>query len=208
MTTSTQNSSELLEHLAIDEDAAARLFTEARSAHAFRDEPVSAEQLRAIHELSKYPPTAANTNPLRVVYVDSPEARSRLVERMSDGNKARVADAPAVAVLAADLDFHEQLPKLFPARAGMKERFAADSEGRERTARFNATLQAGYFLMAVRAAGLAAAPMAGFDAEGVEQDLFPDGRRRVLLVVPIGHPEEPRFERLPRLDYEQAVTHV
>jgi 3-hydroxypropanoate dehydrogenase len=207
-TTLTQNVPELLGHLAIDEAAVARLFTGARSAHAFTDEPVSAEQLRAVYELAKYPPTAANTNPLRIVFVDSAEARARLVEQMADGNRARVEQAPAVAVLAADLDFHERIPQLFPARPEMKDRFAGDEEMRERTARFNATLQAAYFLMAVRAAGLAAAPMAGFDAEGVERELFGDGRRRVLLVVPIGHAEEPRFERLPRLDYDQAVSHV
>jgi 3-hydroxypropanoate dehydrogenase len=198
----------LLDGLAIGPEAAARLFTEARSATAFSDAPVSPEQLRAIYELAKCPHTAANTNPLRIVFADSAEARARLVERMSDGDKARVAQAPAVAVLAADLDFHEHVPQLFPARAAVRERFAADEDLRERHARFNATLQMGYFLMAVRAAGLAAAPMAGFDAAGVERDLFPAGRERVLLVVPIGTPEEPRFDRLPRLEYDQAVRHV
>jgi 3-hydroxypropanoate dehydrogenase len=206
--TPTQTPSEILDHLAIDADAAARLFTEARSAHGFTGEPVAREQLRAVYELAKYPPTAANTNPLRIVFADSSEARARLVERMADGNRARVAEAPAVAVLAADLDFHEQIPQLFPARAEMKDRYAADAEARERTARFNAALQIGYFLMAVRAVGLAAAPMAGFDAAGVERDLFADGRHRALLVVPIGHADEPRFERLPRLEYDQAVSHV
>jgi 3-hydroxypropanoate dehydrogenase len=206
--TLTPSRPEIHDHLAIDEGAAARLFTEARSAHAFTDEPVTAEQLRAIYDLAKFPPTAANTNPLRIVFVDSPHARARLVDHMAEGNRARVAQAPAVAVLAADLDFHEQIPTLFPDRAEMKGRFAADEELRERTARFNATLQVGYFLMAVRAAGLAAAPMAGFDAAGIERELFANGRRRVLLVVPIGHADEPRFERLPRLDYDQAVSHV
>jgi 3-hydroxypropanoate dehydrogenase len=206
--TTTLKTPGLLDHLAIDADAAARLFTEARSATAFTAEPVSAEQLRAIYELAKYPPTAANTNPLRIVFVDSAEARAQLVDRMSEGNRARVAQAPAVAVLAADLDFHEQIPQLFPARPQMRDHFASDAELRERHAQFNATLQIGYFLMAVRAAGLAAAPMAGFDAAGVEADLFPGGRERALLVVPIGTPEEPRFARLPRLDYDQVVRHV
>ena len=209
MTTNTSSLTPTLdEQLAIDDAAAALLFTEARSAHSFTGEPVSPEQLRAIYELSKRPPTAANTSPLRIVFVDSPEARARLVDHVSDGNRARVAQAPAVAVLAADVDFHEHIPQLFPARAEMRERFAGDDDLREHHARFNATLQIGYFLMAVRAAGLDAAPMAGFDAAAVERELFPDGRRRVLLVVPIGHAEEPRFERLPRLGYDQAVRHV
>ena len=63
--------------------------------------------------------------------------------------------------------------------------------------------------MAIRAAGLAAGPMAGFDAAAVDAEFFPDGRLNALLVVNIGKPgENPWFDRLPRLDYEQAVRFV
>ena len=67
-------------------------------------------------------------------------------------------------MLAADLDFHEFIPQLFPARAHARDRFAGDLEVRERLARFNGAMQIGYFTLAVRAVGLAAGPMAGFDA--------------------------------------------
>jgi hypothetical protein len=49
--TTTLENPEFLDRLAIDRAAAARLFTEARSATSFTDEPVSAGQLRAIYEL-------------------------------------------------------------------------------------------------------------------------------------------------------------
>jgi 3-hydroxypropanoate dehydrogenase len=199
----------LAEHIALDEAGQALLFTEARSANTFSDEPVTSDQLHAIWELAKFPPTAANTNPLRVLFVSSPDARARLVEHMSDGNKAKTASAPAVAILAADLDFHEYIPQLFPPRPELRDYFAADDAARAAHARFNATLQIGYFLLAVRAAGLAAGPMAGFDAAGVDAEFFPDGRLSALLVVNIGTPgENPWFDRLPRLDYEQAVRFV
>jgi 3-hydroxypropanoate dehydrogenase len=199
----------LAEHIVLDEAAQALLFTEARSANTFSDEPVTSDQLHAIWELAKFPPTAANTNPLRALFVSSPDARARLVEHMSDGNKAKTASAPAVAILAADLDFHEYIPQLFPSRPELRDYFAADDAARAAHARFNATLQIGYFLLAVRAAGLAAGPMAGFDAAGVDAEFFPDGRLRALLVVNIGKPgENPWFDRLPRLDYEQAVRFV
>jgi hypothetical protein len=45
-------------------------------------------------------------------------------------------------------------------------------------------------LLAVRAQGLAAGPMGGFDAEALDADFFPDGRWRSILVVNIGHPGE------------------
>ena len=48
--------------------------------------------------------------------------------------------------------------------------------------------------------------MAGFDAAGINADFFPDGRWHSILVVNMGHPgPDPWFERLPRLDHEDAL---
>jgi 3-hydroxypropanoate dehydrogenase len=97
-------------------DAAAQdlLFREARTANTFTDEPVSDEQIQAIYDLVKFGPTAFNQQPLRIVLVRSTEARERLVGHMSDGNKAKTATAPLVAIVAADHEFHEELPTQFP----------------------------------------------------------------------------------------------
>jgi 3-hydroxypropanoate dehydrogenase len=195
--------------LTLHPGAQAQLFTTARTANTFSDEPVTNEQLRAIFELTKWPPTAANTQPLRVLYVRKGESRERLVAHMASGNKEKTLAAPVVAVLAADTDFHEFIPKVFPIRPEMKDGFATDPAGREQFARFNATLQAGYFLLGVRAAGLAAGPMGGYDAAGIDQEFFPDGRWKTILVVNIGKPgENAWFDRLPRLDYDEVVKHV
>jgi 3-hydroxypropanoate dehydrogenase len=69
---------------------------------------VTDAELDIIWELAKRPPTAANTQPLRVLYVRTPQGRERLVRHMNDGNKAKTATARAVAVLAVDTQFHEQ----------------------------------------------------------------------------------------------------
>ena len=45
------------------------LFREARTAYAFTDEPVTEDQVRAIHDLVKWAPTAINAQPLRVLLV-------------------------------------------------------------------------------------------------------------------------------------------
>jgi 3-hydroxypropanoate dehydrogenase len=193
----------------LDSTARELLFTEARTANTFSDEPVSDEQLREIVELAKWPPTAANTNPLRILFVNSPAGRERLAPLMSDSNRTKTAAAPAVAVLAADLEFHEHVPRLLPFRPELKDYFAADEEMREQQARFNATLQAAYFIIAVRAAGLAAGPMGGFDGPGIDREFFADRPLRSILVVNIGHPGvDPWFDRLPRLDYHEMVEHV
>ncbi|MFB9909423.1 malonic semialdehyde reductase [Allokutzneria oryzae] len=201
MTTNTDSA------LLLDKAAQELLFTEARTANTFSQEPVPDETLRAIWELAQWAPTALNTNPLRVHYLRTEEAKSRLVPHMAEGNRAKTASAPVVAVLAADTDFHEHIPHLVPFRPEAREYFAADEKMRTDAAHFNSALQAGYFLLAVRAAGLAAGPMGGFDREGVDREFFPEGRLRSLLVVNIGKPgENPWFDRLPRLAYDDVVT--
>jgi 3-hydroxypropanoate dehydrogenase len=76
-------------------------------------------------------------------------------------------------------------------------------------AAFNGSLQVGYFIIGVRAAGLAAGPMAGFDADGVAKEFFPQGGHQVLAVVNIGKPgPDAWFERNPRLEYDQVVSTV
>lgn len=190
----------------LDEASRALLFTEARTANTFSPEPVTDEELASIWELAKWAPTAANTQPLRVLYVRPGPGRERLVEHMSDGNKAKTLSAPAVAVLAVDTKFHEHIPTVLPFRPELKDVFEADAEMAESTSRFNATLQAAYFLLSVRAHGLAAGPMAGFDSDAVDAEFFADGRWKSILVVNIGHPGvDPWFDRLPRLDHDEVI---
>lgn len=194
--------------LTLSPDAQDLLFREARTANSFTDEPVSDEQIAAIYDLVKYAPTAMNTQPLRVLVVREGEPRERLVKHMSEGNREKTENAPLVAVLAADTDFHDHLATTFPHFAGARDVFA-DDQAREQAARFNATLQAGYFLLGVRAAGLAAGPMGGFDAEGIEGEFFAGTSLKALMVVNIGHPgENAWFDRLPRLAHDQVVLQV
>jgi 3-hydroxypropanoate dehydrogenase len=186
-------------------DAQDLLFRQARTPNTFTDEPVTDEQIAAIYDLVKYAPTAMNTQPLRIVLVRQGEPRERLLKHMADGNREKTASAPLVAVLAADTDFHESLDRTFPHFAGAKDLFADDA-GREAAARFNATLQVGYFLLGVRAAGLAAGPMGGFDADGIDNDLLEGTTLKSLVVVNIGRPgENAWFDRLPRLEQHEVV---
>jgi 3-hydroxypropanoate dehydrogenase len=190
----------------LDEAGRAALFTQARTANTFSDTPVGIDELTEIWELAKWAPTSANVQPMRVVFVTTPEGRQRLLPHMAEFNRAKTATAPAVAILATDLEFHEHIPRLVPFRPEMKDMFADDGI-RHESARFNATLQAGYFILAIRAAGLAAGPMLGFDKAGVDAEFFAGASFRSVLVVNIGHPgENPWFERLPRLGNEEVIT--
>ena len=192
--------------LRIDPRTQDLLFREARTANAFTNEPVTADEIRAVHDLVRWGPTAMNTTPLRVVAVEPGAARDRLVSSMNPGNRAKTAAAPMTLILAADVDFHAELPRLFPAKPDARDLFG-DETAREATARAGGMLQAGYWIVGLRAAGLAVGPMGGFDAAAVERDFFPDGRHRALLVVNVGHPAaDAYYPRAPRLDVDEVVT--
>src|SRR5690348_15002441 len=191
-------------------DAAAQdlLFREARTANTFTDEPVTDAQVQAIYDLVKYGPTSMNQSPLRVTLVRSAEARERLVKHLAEGNQKKTAAAPLVAILSADNEFHEELPHLFPHFPQAKDMFAGSREAREKNAGLNAALQAAYFIIGVRAAGLAAGPMTGADLAGIQKE-FLDDDHTPLMVVNIGKPgEEAWFPRSPRLEFDQVITTV
>ncbi|MCY1245898.1 putative malonic semialdehyde reductase RutE [compost metagenome] len=112
------------------------------------------------------------------------------------------------AVLAFDANWHHKIPEVFPHAPHLRERFSANEQARLMVGNNNAFLQAGYFIMAIRSIGLAAGPMGGFDAAGLDGEFFPDGSQRSILVVNVGHPGKNawRDERLPRLSYAAAVA--
>ncbi|WP_372700075.1 malonic semialdehyde reductase [Arthrobacter sp. JSM 101049] len=200
---------DLDQELAIDAATADALFFEARTANTFSDEPVSEETARAIYELAKMGPTMMNNQPMRVTWVRSAAAREQLAHRMAEGNRAKTLAAPLVAVLSFDADWHEQFPVFLPHAAERQEMFDGEEKAgmRESVGKDNAHLQAGYFIMAVRAVGLHAGPMGGFDAAGVDEDFHAGTSRKAFMVVNIGKPgENPWYPRLPRLDYATATT--
>ncbi|QIG44414.1 malonic semialdehyde reductase [Nocardioides anomalus] len=193
----------------LDDTARGLLFTDARTANSFSDEPVTDEELRGIWELARFAPTMANSQPLRVLFVRTQEAKERLVPHLSEGNRAKALSAPVVAVLAYDADFHEHFPTTFPARGeAMRENFGGmPGESREQVAKYSAALASGVFFLAVRAHGLAAGPMGGFDSAGVDEEFFAGTSWRSHLVVNIGHPGvDPWFDRLPRIHEDDALA--
>ncbi|WP_037620654.1 malonic semialdehyde reductase [Streptomyces aureus] len=194
--------------LVLDPTAQDLLFREARTANTFTDEPVTDEQVQAIYDLVKFGPTAFNQSPLRITLVRSPEARERLVQHLAEGNRAKTAAAPLVAILSADNEFHEELPELLPHFPAAKDLFFSERPVREGSAAMNAALQAAYFIIGVRAAGLAAGPMTGADLAGVQKE-FLDDDHTPLMIVNIGKPgEDAWFQRSPRLTADQVITTV
>jgi 3-hydroxypropanoate dehydrogenase len=172
--------------LRVPQEVVDLVFRDARTVNTFTDGEVTDDQIRAVWDVVRWGPTAMNSLPLRLLLVRSPEARERLVSHMNDGNKAKTLRAPLSIVVAADVDFHEQLPRLAPHMAGVRENLAGATEARARMSRDNAFLQAGYLIVGLRAAGLHVGPMTGYDAPGLDADLFAGTGWRSIMVANVG----------------------
>jgi len=191
----------------LDANALDTLFRNARSHNGFAPEPVSDAQLHALYDVLKWAPTTMNTQPMRLVFVRSPEAKEKLRPALSAGNLDKTMAAPVTAILAWDSRFHENFAKTFPHKPEAKELFAA--AGKEQfahTSAFrNASMQGGYFILAARALGFDCGPMSGFDNAKVDAAFFPDGRFKSNFLCNIGKGDPAKvMPRLPRLPFEDA----
>jgi len=191
-------------HRLLDDEALDTLFRDARSFSYWLDKPVSDEQLHALYELMKWGPTAANCNPARLVFVKSPEAKARLAPCLSEGNVAKSMSAPVVAIVAMDMEFYEQLPRLFP-HTDARSWYAGKPEAIRSAAFRNSSLQGAYLIMAARSLGLDCGPMSGFDAQKLDATFFPDRPWQSNFICALGYGDVSRlYPRGPRLAFDEA----
>lgn len=191
-------------------DAAAldQLFRNARTHNAWLDKPVADSLLAELHDLMKWGPTSANCWPLRVVYVKSPEARARLLPLMMEGNRAKTAAAPVVAILGMDMAFYEELPRLFP-HTDARSWFVGNDALIEATAFRNSSLQGAYFMLAARALGLDCGPMSGFDADKVNAEFFAGTTIKSNFICSLGYGDPAAlFPRSPRPEFAEVCKIV
>ena len=179
------------------------LFREARSMNGWHDKPVSDDQIHAIYELMKMGPTSANQQPGRFVWCKSQESRERLAECASEGNQEKILTAPVVAIIGYDVDFHEELPWLFP-HTDAKSWFEGDKDKRQESAFRNSALQGAYLMLAARALGLDCGPMSGFDQDKTTKEFFADQPNvRADWLCAIGYGDRTTiFDRSPRPEFD------
>lgn len=185
-----------------------QLFTEARTQNGYLDEPVADETLRALYDLVKWGPTAANSTPARFAFVRSAEAKERLIACMNPGNQRKVREAPVTVIVGMDLDFPETLPRLFP-HVDARSWFAGKDEAIRVSAFRNSSLQGGYLILAARALGLDCGPMSGFDAAKVDAAFWAGSKVTTNFVCTLGRGDLSKvMARHPRLDFEEACRLV
>ncbi|MDY0882171.1 malonic semialdehyde reductase [Dongia soli] len=190
--------------MVLDAAAIDLLFLKAHTQRRWLDREVPDPLLRQIYELARMGPTSANCQPLRIDFVRSPAAKEKLRPALSEGNVEQTMSAPATAVFAADHEFYEFLPKLFP-QADAKSWFTGSEAATRETAQMNATLQAGYFIMAARGLGLDCGPMSGFDRAKVNAAFFSGSAWKALFLCNLGYGDPTGYRpRNPRLDFSEA----
>ena len=190
----------------LDATALDTLFRTARTRNGWSPEPLSDDQIRELYELFKWGPTSGNSNPARFVWVRSAQGKAKLSALASEANRPKILAAPLTVIVGYDLDFPDQMPRLFPARGeAMRSMFKSSAVITETNAFRNSSLQGAYLILAARALGFDCGPMSGFDNAGVDREFFANTQIRSNFICSIGHgTDEKLFPRNPRLTFDEA----
>ena len=192
--------SERLDHLALDQ-----LFRTARTRNAWTDRPVTEQQVLELYDLLKFGPTSSNCCPARFVWIRSADGKEKLAALASPGNAPKILAAPVTVIVGYDLDFAEQMPKLFPARGKQMQEYFSDPLVAQTTAFRNSSLQGAYLIIAARALGLDCGPMSGFNNHAVDSEFFAGSRIKSNFICSIGYGSDQNiFPRNPRLTFEES----
>lgn len=189
---------------AIADSALDQLFHNARTYAHWQPRQVSEHLLKQLYALAKWGPTSANSTPARLVFVQSAEAKTRLLRHLLPGNVEQTRQAPVTAIVAFDTQFPATLPRLYP-HADAASWFAGNDALIAETALRNSSLQGAYLILAARALGLDCGPMSGFDRAALDADFFPDGRWQSNFLLNLGYGDASRlWPRSPRLSFDDA----
>jgi len=189
---------------ALDTNALNQLFLDARSYNGWQDDTIAKETLEALWNLTRMGPTSANSSPMRLIFVVTPEAKEKLKPCLIDSNVEKVMTAPAIAIIAYDLAFVDKLPQLFP-HADARAWFEGNDLLINETAFRNGTLQGAYLMLAARALGLDCGPMSGFDNASVDAAFFAGTSIKSNFLCCLGLGDQTSiFRRSPRLDFDEA----
>jgi 3-hydroxypropanoate dehydrogenase len=189
-----------------------QLFTDAHTAHGFLDKPVDQELLDKAVEMALLAPTAYNCSPMRVVYLQSKESKSKLLDVFDEyapPNKTQTASAPITAIVCYDNNYENHLPYLMPFVPNVKENvFSKEGPVHAPMLQINSTLQGGYLILAMRALGLDVGPMVAHPEKIHTAFLANDEATKdytPMFLLNIGYADKAFFyPRAPRLTMEMG----
>jgi 3-hydroxypropanoate dehydrogenase len=192
--------------VSVDSD---QLFHKARTHGHWTDRPVTEDLLRQLYELARMAPTSINSQPMRVVFVRSAEAKDRLRPMLAPNNVDKVMHAPVTAIVAYDLEFYDQMPKLMPHADVRSRMITMPPDKLTRMAMQGGTLQGGYLILAARMLGLDCGPIGGFDNAQVDEGFLSGTQWKSNFLLNLGYADHSQLTpRQPRLDFEDACRIV
>lgn len=193
------------EDLTADENTLRLLFGEARTHYGWQNRDVSEATLQELFGIARMGPTSMNQQPMRVVFIRSDAAKDRLEPALLEGNRPKMREAPVTAIIAYDLNFWEELPRLFPPNPAAQDIFKNNATAAQINAFRNSTLQGAYFMLAARAVGLDIGAMSGFDNAKLDEEFFHGTSIKSNFLVNLGYADTSKiFRRLPRMAYEEV----
>jgi len=182
-----------------------QLFLEARSFSHWTGEDVSDDTIKAVYDLARMGPTAANGSPARFVFLKSDAGKERLKPHLSPNNVDKVMSSAFTVIVAHDVEFYEKIPQLFPHNPGARDWYSWSAEHAEKNAFRNGSLQGAYLMLAARAMGLDCGPMSGFGNDGVDEEFFKGTAWRSNFICAMGHGDRVSLhDRSPRLSFDEA----
>ncbi|MFN3827865.1 MAG: malonic semialdehyde reductase [Micavibrio sp.] len=189
----------------MDDSVLDHMFREARTHKAWQKKDVSPALLKALYDLLKMGPTAANCCPARFVFIATDEGRERLKPHLDKGNVEKTMSAPVTAIVAYDTQFYEFMPELFPHAPSARSWYEGKPQVIEENCMRNSSLQGAYMIMAARSLGLDCGPMGGFNKDTLNAEFFPDGRYKANFLCNLGYGDPAALQpRLPRLGFDQV----
>ena len=182
-----------------------QLFLEARSHSYWTGEEVSDDTIKAVYDLARMGPTAANGSPARFIFLKSAEAKERLKPHLIPTNVDKVMNSAFTVVIGHDVEFYEKIPQLFLHNPGARDWYSWSEEFAELNAFRNGSLQGAYLMLAARAMGLDCGPMSGFNNEGVDEEFFKGTTWRSNFICAMGYGDQSHLHpRNPRLSFDEA----
>ncbi len=150
-----------------------------RSVRKYKPDPVTDAQIHGILEAGRWAPSWANSQCFRFIVVRDGELKAKVADARGHNNPAgdAIRNAPLIIVICGELG-----------KSGYYKGSASTDKGDWYM--FDTALAAQNMMLAAHGMGLATVPVGLFDAPQVAGMLDVPSNVQVVLILPIGYPDE------------------
>ena len=171
---------------------------ERRSIRKLKSDAVDDDLIKAILEAGRWAPSWANTQCWRFVAIRDTQVKERVADTISEGNPGVMAmkQCPVAIVICAELE-----------KSGYKQGVVRTDKGDWYM--FDTALAAQNMMLAAHSLGLGTLAIGLFDANKVAKIIGVPPNMRVVLLLPLGYPDEtptaPRRKELSEIAFYEKM---